>query len=644
MSDDRDTLAPATHGRSLRWQLGGLAMLLLAVAFSTALRIQVTQSDPFFDRETPAGLLRSDQGLIYYVTELIADADGGTPDDFRSDPRICHPDTADIPAMFSVGQEFLIAWTYLALGKEYALHVVALWLMSFIASLVLVGVYGLAYELTRKPGWAGLAALFFAVLPINYRTMGIILLREDLSVPLFALHLWLTARAVRRDSTGAWVGSGLMLSAALATWHAMTFVVAIEVVTLLAWFVRTGSNPLARARAWIVPAILVLAGLTIPMLRSKLFLLSPTMAVVFGMAVHALIWRRSEEPSGTNMKRIVTGVACVLVVGVLTQFAARMLRGGEGDYAHVLAFLWAKITGLGARPSDPTELPFGARLLWQGAFSTATPIEFAIGLGLALIALTLGLIKAAPIWLRGASEQQPDRRGFALLGGFMGISIVSAWMVRRTMILLGMGAPILALWPFLKPGRGRTGALVLSAAILGQGGFILYSVSTTLIPWYRPVYQPVDYPREIRHLVEWVDGNIDPSRALLADFSTSTSVLAHSRNPIVTQPKYETTESRERIEQFFTTFFKGSLGDLNAMMDRYETDYLLLDCWQLAASLFVAGLPPGSRGPQPGTPASLFLRRDPTALRSIPGFRIIYATPPGLGRGSFRIFKRVRKR
>jgi len=642
VSDDIQTPDAARDGHSLRWQLGGLALLLIGIAFSTAMRIQVTQADPFFNAETPAGLFRSDQGLIYYVTELIVEAGGAIPESFRADPLICHPDKADIPAMFSVGQEFLIAWTYLALGEQYPLHVVGLWLMSLIASLVLVGVYGLAYEYTRHPGWAGLAALFFVVLPINYRTMGIILLREDLSFPLFAMHLWLTARAVRRGSTGAWIGSAVTLAAALATWHAMTFMVAIEVATLLAWFVRTGVNPLARARAWIVMVVLVLAGIAVPMLRSKLFLLSPTMAVLFGLSLHALISRGGSAQAWTNVKRIATGVASVLITLIVAQVAARLIRGGEGDYGHVLAFLWAKITGLGAMPDDPNEIPFGARLLWQGAFSTAKPIEFLIGLGLALPVLAWALVRATPIWLSGGRRQETDRRSFALLAGFMGISIVSAWMVRRTMILLGLGAPILALWPFLKRGSGRLGAMVLSVAILGQGGFILYSVSTTQIPWYRPPTQPVDYPLEIRHLVEWFDANVDPSEAVLADFSTSTSILAESRNPIVTQPKYETTESRERIEQFFTTFFKGSLDDLNSLMDRYETDYLCLDCWQLVGALFLAGMPLDSKGPLPGSPAATFLRRNLDSLRGIPGFQLVYATPPGLGRGSFRVFRRVK--
>ncbi len=108
--DSRGAGGNGLPGR-FRLRLAGAAFALLVVALSTTLRIAVALGDPHFDTQSPTGLLRTDPALLYYVTEKIIEAEGGVPWDFRADPRIQYPDGADIPAMFTVGQEFLVAWT-----------------------------------------------------------------------------------------------------------------------------------------------------------------------------------------------------------------------------------------------------------------------------------------------------------------------------------------------------------------------------------------------------------------------------------------------------------------------------------------------------------------------------------------------------
>ena len=52
----------------------GVAFLLALVAASAALRISVALGDPNFDRESPAGLLKTDPALLYYITDRIVEA------------------------------------------------------------------------------------------------------------------------------------------------------------------------------------------------------------------------------------------------------------------------------------------------------------------------------------------------------------------------------------------------------------------------------------------------------------------------------------------------------------------------------------------------------------------------------------------
>ena len=129
----------ATHRRA---GVGVVTGLVLLVALASFLRIQLALGDPNFASSPVEGLLKSDPALIHYLTERVVDAGGGLPADYRTDPRIEYPETVDIPAIYTVGQEFAVAWLYLALGGNVPLHRVSLWFMGIWASLTVLGVWG----------------------------------------------------------------------------------------------------------------------------------------------------------------------------------------------------------------------------------------------------------------------------------------------------------------------------------------------------------------------------------------------------------------------------------------------------------------------------------------------------------------------
>src|SRR5262249_458151 len=90
------------------------ALLLCAlIAVGTGARIDCTLRCPWFDRVSSDGILTTDPALIAYVTDRIVEAGGAPPSDFRADPRPEFPETSDLPAMETVGQEFVVAWTKL---------------------------------------------------------------------------------------------------------------------------------------------------------------------------------------------------------------------------------------------------------------------------------------------------------------------------------------------------------------------------------------------------------------------------------------------------------------------------------------------------------------------------------------------------
>ena len=97
------TLTP----RSVSWI--GACALVAAISFGSAVRIHSALSLPGFASNAVEGMLKSDAALLYYMTQRIVESGGLPPDDFRADPRVEHPETSDLPAMFTVGQEFLVA-------------------------------------------------------------------------------------------------------------------------------------------------------------------------------------------------------------------------------------------------------------------------------------------------------------------------------------------------------------------------------------------------------------------------------------------------------------------------------------------------------------------------------------------------------
>ncbi|MDP6955089.1 MAG: hypothetical protein QF599_03860, partial [Planctomycetota bacterium] len=194
----------STDGRGLSSRSRSVLTLLALLALAAGLRLGLAFGDGHITTSPLAGLLKSDPALIHYLTEGIVEAGGVPPADYRADPRIEYPETVDIPATYTVGQEFPVAWLYLALDGRVPLHLVALWFMGAWASLTVLGLWGLTHELTGSRRLALLGAIFWIALPATWRTAGLIHMREDFALPFFAAHLWLMARAWRRPTPATW--------------------------------------------------------------------------------------------------------------------------------------------------------------------------------------------------------------------------------------------------------------------------------------------------------------------------------------------------------------------------------------------------------------------------------------------------------
>jgi len=615
---------PADSRPALRWL--ALGWLLAAVAWSAWIRVDTTLSDPGFDAHDARGILRSDPALLFYLSTEIRQAlalGEPVPADFHADPRIQHPYLTDVPTEFPTGPEFLVAWAdrlWAALGgKPTPLHVVALVVMAVVASLFLVGIHVGVRAATGSELMAALAVFLGLVLPANYRTIGFLLMGEDVALPLVALHLGWLARFARTGHRRDAFLSGVFAAGALSTWHASSFVLTLELGLAFVLALGGGRSLLARPGAWGVLLAPVLAGACVPVLRASGLLVSPAAALVLALVVPELVRRR---------RALGPGQARLLGLGVLALGLIGAATLGSGSYAHVGQVVWAKLRFMGRFPEDPRALSFDARLLWQGPFETLPLADLAAWVGTPLVLLVLlALATGAARRVRGLEA--------ALLAGTL-LVVPVAWMFARLAVLAGLLVPAAVVVLLSRWERRGLALGLLAIGGLAQAASFASFVREHAITWYLP--RPAR--QELVALIDFVHAEVPRDEPILGDFVNSPALLAHAGNPIVLQPKYETDRSRRQAEVFLETFFHRSPAELaDEMRTRFLCRYLLVDGWVLGRlSLPTAGIRPGT-APEPGTAAAALLTDDDARLRAVPGFELVYRGAPGIPGADYRLLR-----
>lgn len=636
-SDDR-RLASGTFALT-----AGCMALAGLVAASAWLRSYAALHDPNFDTENPVGLLRSDPALLYYFVERILEAGGGMPADFRADPRVLFPESTDVLALFPLGIEWIVAWCRGLFGAEVPLHVVCVRVAAVCAAATAVGVYGLALELTRRAGWAVLAAALWVATTANYRTVGFVLMGEDASVPLFALHLYLFARACRVRTAGSIALAALALVLAASTWHALGFFVLLEAAAVFAWYTQNGANPFAAPRAWIALALTGVAACAIPILRSTHFALSLPLVTAFALWASArLQLRRGWSRSATWA----VSVAIVAAGAGLAFAIARITGSGLAGYGHVWSLVAQKLVHGGRLPADPLALPAEVRLMWQGPFATAE-------LPALLASLGLGLVLALAFLLAPRAGERDVVGARAVLAWLLVFALPAAWLIERTAILAGLLVPVAAICAaqgIVTRWSGRAARWLPATLVLALTCVQGLSTRAHFMHFASGWYFPPQRQLEVRALVRAIGELVPQDAAIAADFVNSTTILAHTRRPIVLQPKYEDRESRRRALEFFAVFYHGRPEELRRLLvDEYRCHYLVVDrnfFGELPAALYLGGIRPASARPEPGTCWALFGSQDPAVLGSVPGFELLYRSPVSIRRGGdatdfYRLYRLV---
>jgi tetratricopeptide (TPR) repeat protein len=585
-------LPPTVAATHVAWTqklrpIGLLLFLAFSYACASLARVVIQTSNEDFDPRNDVGFYYSEAAVQYRYARMVA---RGQPIP-SVDRKLQYPEGVQVSRQLTVLMEYVAGWTYRVLSPVFGhpnFHVFLVFWTSFFLSLAVPLVFAQSSLLFRSPIAGVFASILygFSVPSADRLSFGY----ETFTLPFIFGHLLLFCLATNgpENPTGcaprwklAAVGSGLCLAVALAAWHFTRFYYSSFVAACLGWYLVSGQVSRSDRFPWCfgtVTAASAIAGLAVPVLREKHFIVSPPLlAAVALTAALAMERLRTPKSIGSNAWRRL-GALAVAALPMVIVFAV-FGRESEG-YEHVYDLLLQKLLQFGVKPDSPAALPFPARVLWVGAFDSP-PLDYLVtGFLLPSLFATLALVRIPRPW-RWFLES-PQRFVPAVVGSFFVLSFLLverlsvfaiyfisvcaggvAWNigVRRSRVLLFLAFPL---------------ALVLTSEFLNfrEGtGF-----DRIAHRWFAPAAS-VRMPKWRFHdldLVGWVRRHTSENSVFLARFGVGPLVLAYADRAIVLQPKFEAESARRKTQEFLAALY-ASEADLTQYCEKNEVDYYLLD-------------------------------------------------------------------
>ena len=420
------------------------------------------------------------------------------------------------------------------------------------------------------------AAAFYAVaISAVARSTGQELSHENDALPLLIAHLaalaWARNRAgtFRAKALAGWAAA-LLAGLALSAWDMTQFYLMLA----LGWsLVAALRGRLSKADLWtrIVPlmAVLLAVGLRNPYLFAHGFLVSPTMALGWGLLL-------AGAPIAQR-QRIATRVALAAIPILLCLVFAQVYLPA---YGHFGSLLWAKLRFLNVRPEDPAKLTFEQRILWAPALNSTSWALLWEWFPFLLV------LTAVAGWalMRDTVRKRCEFADFPPLLFYLLASLAAFILFFRFHVWLAVFAcGLVGLWAgqWRSAGsRWRRGAIVAGlvfgwAVEVSQPWFgplrreSSQVVETPGAPkWDGPLYwgRPNVYAAETEALMEHLRKFVAPE-PVLANFGISASIAAYGGCPVVLHPKFESAEIRRKVREYGEALFKGDETEFRDWME-----------------------------------------------------------------------------
>jgi len=552
-------------------------------------RIHLSEWAGDFNPRNPVAFYWTENALQYHYAEMIAQSKE-IPD---HDYKLQAPEGVKVFENLAIMMEHICGWTYRISGlnqKGFPFHQFTIRFIALCASLTIFAVYLCCRAIGSPRILSLLAAAIssFSMVSVGRSIYGF--LHEDFALPLFFFGLIFLIKALRDqkgiDFNSLYAGGFFALS--LASWHfsRLLFLSVVVATVLVLWFLTTESK-----KQYLIAKILgltiffpLLAGLIVPVLRSKLFFCSPAIAIGFGTLIGATIFKPdAEKPmilSRRGLMAIIIGVI-ILVLGIVVS----SLVGGESDYVHVWSLFWNKIKHFGIKPPEPRMLDYPARSLWVEAFNSPNLTMILIDFFPVIIPATIGL------WLLIKRKRRPCHNLLIILSlvfVLLYLAIQRMNIVANFFICVLVSATGLSIIKDRKNQAGERRSLfiitpcLVTILIFNFYHGINYHQTTRYIKILRKIfgqeYQQVTIPNwrinDIQ-VVYFIRENTDPDAIFLSRFGTGPLILTYTNRAIALQPKFEVRGCQTKVKNY-----------LKAVYNREEYFYELCRKWQIDYFLY----------------------------------------------------------
>lgn len=390
------------------------------------------------------------------------------------------------------------------------------------------------------------AAAFYAVaVSAVARSTGQELSHENNALPFLLWHLaadaWLVHRAgsLRARLWSGWIAAALA-ALALCAWDLVQFYLMLYMLRGLA---QALSGRLSREELWSRPvpmmAVLLAAGLRNPYLAAHGFLLSPAMALGWGLLL-------AGAPVAQRQQTATRVVLAAIPVAAFWGLSSLYLPA----YDHFASLLWAKLRFFNVRPEDPALLTFDQRILWVPALHSANG-RMLVQWFPALLALTA---IAGFALLRHTVRTRRAPAGFPSLFFFVLASFVLFWLFFRFHVWLAVFAcGLVGLWAgWMETSAGRWPRWIAAALLAAGWAVEVHQTWREPLRWGRPNV----YASETEALMEHLRKYVAPE-PVLANFGVSAGIAAYGGCPVVLHPKFESPDIREKVREYGEALFKG---------------------------------------------------------------------------------------
>ena len=504
---------------------------------------------------------RTESAVRFHYAELAAEGKS-IP---AVDEKAQYPEGLKVRDRIKLTNEYFSGFIYNFISHEIPFHVYLAYLMFIISGFSIFAVYGVAGKLSGSK-WAVFIPVLFFVTSFSWysRTVAGGFVEEDFALPFIFLS-FLFYFLKHDDPKKKYLYpalSGLFLFIPLTSWHMTQFFYTVFLAFIVfEYFFRYEERETTVTPLLFIAGFNVLGGLLVPTLRAEGFLFSFSMLLTYALLAVWLLEKKIKL-------NLLSSIGCFALLALILVGGLSLLSGRHtGEYNHVYQLLYYKLRYFGAKPDDPSGMPFDAKVFWQAGFVSPTFSNMLIHFGGLFTAAAFGIGLTLGKFFKRQSTKLEEGLLFFLLA-FIPLYLL---FERLYVFLVFFMVPFTVMLLEVKPFKNRRVKNISVAVILV--GVLSYQAYTGFTKDIKQNDAGVH-----REMVTWLKNNAKEEGAVLSNFGIAGQIFAYAGKPVVLHPMFESADIRAKTKECYEALYK-SEDEFYNLCKKYKTKYFVYE-WQ----------------------------------------------------------------